>query len=360
MLDFIQENISVWETLKTTVKPIILYGMGNGADKIINWCEANNVKVAGIFATDEFVRYQEFRGLIVSKYSDIIAQFGEDILIVIAFASERPEVLARFKELAAKHETLAPHLPLFEEMDLVSDEWLQQYGNQLEQVYNMLADEPSRKAFASILNYKYSGKISYLFDCETKRTDDLQELFTWNEGESYLDLGAYNGDTVQEFLQLAPNPKRIIAVEPDRRNFRKLKAFAEALEAEQGIKCECHECGVWQVAGELSFSDSGGRQSSFCSIAKKLVPVADIDMLANGRAISYIKMDVEGVEKQALAGGKKVIQENKPKLFVAAYHYDNDLWEIPLLIKKLVPEYKLYLRKHPYVPCWEINCLVTI
>ena len=96
MLDFIQENISVWETLKTTVKPIILYGMGNGADKIINWCEANNVKVAGIFATDEFVRYQEFRGLIVSKYSDIIAQFGEDILIVIAFASELPSVLEKF------------------------------------------------------------------------------------------------------------------------------------------------------------------------------------------------------------------------------------------------------------------------
>ncbi len=136
MLDFVLEKASVWETLKITAKPIILYGMGNGADKIINWCEANGVKVAGIFATDEFVRYQEFRGLTVSKYSDIIAKFGEDILIVIAFASERPEVLARFKELSEKHETLAPHLPLFEETDLVSAKWIDDYALQLEQVYN--------------------------------------------------------------------------------------------------------------------------------------------------------------------------------------------------------------------------------
>lgn len=360
MLDFIIEKISVWDKLKTTTKPIVLYGMGNGADKIINWCEANNVKVAGIFATDEFVRYQEFRGLIVSKYSDIIDKFGENILIVIAFASERPEVLARFKELAAKHETLAPHLPLFEETDLVSQAWLERYSAQLEQVYNSLADEQSRKTFAAILNYKYSGKISYLFACETQRQEDLNNIFSWHEDESYLDLGAYNGDTVQEFLQMVAKPKTIIAVEPDRRNFRKLSAFASALEDEQNITCECHECGVWHETGELSFSDSGGRQSSFCSIAKKVVPVADIDSFAKGRAISYIKMDVEGVEKAALTGGRQTIQENKPKMFIAAYHYDNDIWEIPLLLKGMVPEYKLYLRKHPYVPCWEINYLVTM
>ena len=71
MLNFIKETESVWDNLRNTKKPIVLYGMGNGADKIIDWCEANSVKVSGIFATDEFVRYQSFRGLIVEKYSDI-------------------------------------------------------------------------------------------------------------------------------------------------------------------------------------------------------------------------------------------------------------------------------------------------
>lgn len=360
MLQFFTENSSVWETLQTTVKPIVLYGMGNGADKIIDWCEAHGVQVAGIFATDEFVRYQSFRGLTVCKYSDIIARFGQDILIVIAFASERPEVLARFKELDEQHEVVAPHLPLFAETDMVSSSWPAKYGAELEQVYKLLADEQSRKTFTDILNYKYSGKISYLWDCETERQADLQQVFTWQAGESYLDLGAYNGDTVQEFLGLVPKPKQVIAVEPDRRNFRKLQALADKLQAEQGLDCLCHECGIWNEQGELEFSDSGGRQSSFCSTKKKVVPVATIDRLAAGWEINYIKLDVEGAEKQALAGGKATIERYKPKMFVAAYHYDNDLWELPLLIKALVPEYKIYLRKHPYVPCWEINYLVTI
>ncbi len=356
MLAFIKETQSVWERLQETTKPIILYGMGNGADKIIDWCEAHNVKVAGIFATDEFVRYQNFRGMIVQKYSDIIAKCGEDILIVLAFASEREEVLARFAELAAQHEVLAPHLPLFDETELVSINWFAKYENELQKVYDALADDKSREVFAATLNYKLSGKVQYLFECVTPRQADLQELFTFTDDEVYLDLGAYNGDTVQEFLQLTSNKyQHIIAVEPDRRNYRKLTALAESL---GNISVE--QCGVWSEAGELGFSDSGGRQSTFLAVNKQSVPVNSIDNLAQGLPISYIKMDVEGAEMQALAGGKQVITQQEPKMFVAAYHYDVDLFRLPLLLWEIVPQYKIYLRKHPYVPAWELNFFAKV
>ena len=67
MLDFILEKQSVWELLSTTTKPVVLYGMGNGADKIIDWCEENQVRVQGVFASDEFVRGQQFRGFKVER-----------------------------------------------------------------------------------------------------------------------------------------------------------------------------------------------------------------------------------------------------------------------------------------------------
>ncbi|MBR4958721.1 MAG: FkbM family methyltransferase, partial [Phascolarctobacterium sp.] len=67
MLSFIKETVSVWERLQQTDKPIVLYGMGNGADKIVDWCEANAVKIAGSFASDEFVRGQVFRGFKVER-----------------------------------------------------------------------------------------------------------------------------------------------------------------------------------------------------------------------------------------------------------------------------------------------------
>lgn len=355
MLDFIKEKVSAWERIQQTAKPIVLYGMGNGADKIVDWCEANAVKISGIFASDEFVRGQVFRGFKVQRYSDIIAQFGEDILVVIAFASESPQVLARFKELASAHETLAPHLALFDEPETVSLKWLEKYEAELKQVYDNLADDASRKTFAATLNYKLSGKVDYIFACDTAREDDLRQLFTFGENEVYMDLGAYNGDTVQEFLNLVDGKyQHIIAVEPDRKNCKKLNAMAENLG-----EITVHQCGVWNEAGELGFSDSGGRQSTFLAVQKKTVPVNSIDNLSAGLPVSYIKMDVEGAEVQALNGGEAVIKNHAPKMFVAAYHYDVDLFRLPLMIWKLVPEYRIFFRKHPYVPAWELNFLVT-
>ncbi len=357
MLDFVTERVSVWDNIKSTDKKIVLYGMGNGADKILDWCEANNVTVNGVFASDEFVRGQIFRGFEVCRYQDIINDFGNNILIVLAFASERPEVMQIFKMLAARHEVVAPHLSLFDETDLVSRSWLKQYAQQLEYVYDKLADEQSRKVFADIINYKISGKIKYLFDCETERLSDLNSIFTFSQDEIYLDLGAYNGDTVKEFLQLTGGRyKKIIAVEPDRRNFKKLEAFAETLEGETVL----HNKGIWQDFGELGFSDSGGRQSTFLANNKSTVAVDSIDHLAADSEATYIKMDVEGAEKQALAGGKNIISKFKPKMMIAAYHYDNDIFELPLKIWELADEYQIYLRKHPYIPAWEINFFTRI
>lgn len=106
MLDFIKEKQDVWQILQLTDKPVVLYGMGNGADQIIDLCDRLQIKVAGIFASDEFVRGQVFRGHMVETYTAVKARLG-DFLIVIAFASESPAVLNRFQELSTMHETVS-------------------------------------------------------------------------------------------------------------------------------------------------------------------------------------------------------------------------------------------------------------
>ena len=345
--------------MRECAKTLVLYGMGNGADKILDWCEENQVKVQGVFASDEFVRGQQFRGFTVERYDALKERLGEELLVVIAFASERPEVLQRFAELDAEQEVVAPHLPLFEEEETVSSAWLQRHETELQAAYDLLADDRSREVFSATLNYKLSGKIKYLFACETQRVEDIRELLAPAQDEVYLDLGAYNGDTIRELGELTDwRWRELVAVEPDRRNCRKLRVLAEEL-AERGLPVEVYEAGIWSEQGELGFSDSGGRQSTFIGAEKKTVPVTTIDALAEGREVSLIKMDVEGAELQALAGGRETLQKFAPKLFVAAYHYDVDLFRLPLLLQKIVPHYKIYLRKHPYVPAWELNYICT-
>ena len=353
MLDFITETHDVWQNMRSCGRPLVLYGMGNGADAILDRMAEEGLTAAALFASDEFVRGQSFRGFTVEHYADIKERLG-DFAVVIAFASELPEVLARFKALAAEHIVFAPHLPLYAGSEAVDSAWLAKYAARLQNVYDKLADDESRCVFANVLNYKLSGRPQYLWQCESDRRDDLQQLFAFTDDESYLDLGAYDGDTVREFLALTGGKyAHITAVEADRRNYRKLCAETEGLANLRTV-----EAAVWDEDTVLEFSDSGGRQSTLINAHKRQVQAIKMDSLLGGEPVTYIKMDVEGAEKQALLGLKEHILRDRPKMFIAAYHYDNDFFELPELIWQLRPDYKIYLRKHPYVPAWEMNFMV--
>ena len=376
MLPFINEENTLWEYLKTAGKPVVLYGTGDGADKVLARLAETGVPVSGIFASDEFVRGQQFHGFTVRTYSELLA-LREKVIVLIAFASELPDVLERFYKLASVHETYAPHVPVFSGEETVTAAWIKKYERELQTVYERLADAVSRETFASVLNYKLSGRLSYLQACTTNRADDLKTLFSFGGEETYLDLGAYNGDTVQEFLQLTHGRyKKIIALEPDPKNFKKLTDFVRQNELKH---ITCLQAGVWNDCGSLELTGNGGRQSTFweadrsgfatqnlsqtCSMKKKVkkqqVNVVSVDAVLGNDHADYMKFDVEGVEKEALEGaaGHLVPDGNGalPKLLVAAYHHDEDIFALPLLLWKLQPEYQIYLRKHPYVPAWEIN-----
>ena len=376
MLPFINEENTLWEYLKTAGKPVVLYGTGDGADKVLARLAETGVPVSGIFASDEFVRGQQFHGFTVQAYSELLA-LREKVIVLIAFASELPDVLERFYKLASVHETYAPHVPVFSGEETVTAAWIKKYERELQTVYERLADAVSRETFASVLNYKLSGKLSYLQACTTNRADDMRTIFSFGGEETYLDLGAYNGDTVQEFLQLTRGRyKKIVALEPDPKNFKKLTDFVRQNELKH---ITCLQAGVWNDCGSLELTGNGGRQSTFweadrsgfatqplsqtCSMKKKIkkqqVTVVSVDAVLGNDHADYMKFDVEGVEKEALEGaaGHLVPDGNGalPKLLVAAYHHDEDLFALPLLLWKLQPEYKIYLRKHPYVPAWEIN-----
>ena len=376
MLPFINEENTLWEYLKTAGKPVVLYGTGDGADKVLARLAETGVPVSGIFASDEFVRGQQFHGFTVQAYSELLA-IRETVIVLIAFASELPEVIERFYKLASVHETYAPHVPVFSREETVTMAWIKKYERELQTVYERLADSVSRETFASVLNYKLSGRISYLQACATNRAEDLKTIFSFGGEETYLDLGAYNGDTVQEFLQLTRGRyKKIVALEPDPKNFKKLTDFVRQNELKN---VTCLQAGVWNDCGSLELTGNGGRQSTFWEadrpgfatqnlsqtgsmkkkIKKQQVTVVSVDTVLGNDHADYMKFDVEGVEKEALEGAAGHLAPDGngalPKLLVAAYHHDEDLFALPLLLWKLQPEYKIYLRKHPYVPAWEIN-----
>lgn len=69
---------------------------------------------------------------------------------------------------------------------------------------------------------------------------------------------------------------------------------------------------------------------------------------SNGILPDFIKMDIEGSELDALKGAKNILIKKRPKLAICLYHKNQDMWEIPLYLKEIVPDYNFYCKKsHP-------------
>ena len=347
----------LWHYLAKCGRPIVMYGMGNGADKIIAVCNKYGIEISDFFASDGFVRGHAFHSKTVISYSAMKEKYdGQNPIVLLSFASSLPEVMALFKKVGVECELYAPDVPVFGET-LFTIEFFEENYARFEAVYNSLTDEESKRIYENVISYKLSGDIKYLWDSESDKAQVYEKILDCKNINRYVDLGTYNGDTIREMLHFNPNLKTAIALEPDARNFRKLNEYAQTVE---NINIKCINAGAWNEQTTLLFDASGNRNAGIVSkgnIVSKIkeVNVVSVDEVLGGEQVDYIKYDVEGSEKEALLGSKSTIQAHSPKLLVSLYHRSEDLFVLTELFKELNPDYSLYLRRFPYIPAWDLN-----
>lgn len=345
-------DIPLWDYLKAAGKPIILYGMGNGADMIIEVLEELGLSHSDVFASDGFVRGHFFRGKKVLTFSEIKEKYS-DFIILMTFAVHDKETLDKVKKMSEEYELYSPTVPIAGK-GLFTLDYLKENDALFEKAYNLLEDERSKEDFVRVLRFKISGKVSYLFEAHYEKDLLYKEILPLGKEESIVDLGAYDGDTIREFLSVTGGSyNKITAFEPDEKNFRKLTAKAEGLE-----RLELHNLGAWNKKETLFFQKKKGRNSHQ---AKEGIPVEfdSVDNIVSGE-VTFIKMDIEGAELKALEGAEQTIKKHRPKLYVCAYHRNEDMFALPIKIKELCPDYKIYFRHHPYIPAWESNFYAVI
>ena len=345
MLEFIKEK-NVWDTLKDSDKPLVLYGMGLGAEKIMSELEQRGMRADDIFASDEFVRGHSFKGYKVLRYSEVCEKY-KDFNVVLCFASHIDEVIDRIAEIDSEHTVFAPDVPVAGG-GLFTREYITENEEKFERAYSLLADEESKRVYKDILNFKVSGKIKYLLSSFCDKSKVYSDILNLNENEEIIDLGAYDGDTIREFTAATGGKyKHITALEPDKKSYKKL------LKNTDGMKnISTLNMGVWNKRDTLIFDAEAGRNSKL-SAEGVSVEVTDIDSL--NIAPTFIKMDIEGSEMKALEGAEKTIKKYLPKLYICAYHRNEDLFALPLKIKELSEKYKIYFRHSKYIPAWESN-----
>lgn len=335
----------LWNYLKQTKKPIVLYGMGNGADKIIKVLENRGIEIKGVFASDGFVRSKTFHGFKLISYSEAKEQFG-DMIVLLCFGSALPDVIDNIKRISKEQELYAPDVPVCDGA-LFDIDYYNNNKNALADVCERLEDELSKKTFLNTINYKLSGDLNYLFDCETAFDEPYNTFFKLTNNETFLDLGAYRGDTVRDFLNRVEAYNKIIAVEPDFKTYNKLLAELNGVENLTTVNA----C-VSDTVGERLFSADGSRGSKV-SGKGKLINSVTVDNLVGENGCTYIKMDIEGEELSAIKGAENTIKAYKPKMLISCYHKSEDLLEISKAVLSIRNDYKVYMRHFPSVPAWD-------
>ena len=350
--------MDLWQYLSRSSKTVVMYGMGNGADKILNVCEKYGISVADFFASDGFVRGQSFHGKTVLSFSDIVDKYGqENIIVLVSFASSLPDVMQNIYKITKQCETYIPDVPVKGDT-LFCQEFEDAKREAMAEAYDLLCDERSREVFRGVLEFRRTGKIEHLLATSDNRDEVMKTMLDLENYKVAADLGAYNGDTAEELIELCPRIEKIYAFEPDRRNFKKLSLCAT--EHTQIIPINS---AAWSEDTTLIFDDSGNRNAGLLeeglSRRRAEVSAVALDSVVKEK-IDFIKYDVEGAEKKALIGSSESIRKYKPDLLISMYHRTEDLHELVHLVHNICPEYKLYLRRYPYIPAWDLNLYATV
>ncbi len=338
---------SSWEFLKDTPLPIAIYGTGNGADRVFEEFHKLGITVSAVVASDGFVRKRTFHGFEVKSISRLESEVG-DFVVALAFASPLPDVIGNIKDLAKRHRVIMPSVPVYGD-NIFNKDFLKKHLENVEKAYNSLADEQSKKVFENIVRFQITGDLNCCFDCESEK-DEAFRILDLSNNESFLDLGAYRGDTIQEFLHYTKTYEKIVAVEPDTRTFKKLQINCENLD-----NCVVLNRAIWSENCTLTFGDNKGRGGSARDIGVEISAVC-VDYLAEKYGkFTYLNIDVEGAEKEMLEGAKNTLKQNKPKLCMAVYHRSEDVFNLINLVKEINPDYEIHLRHHPHISFWDTN-----
>lgn len=325
--------------IRNSANPIVFYGASNCAESLYKTISKYGILPKSVFVDDPFHRPgSTFQGVEIKRFTEISKLF-DSFDIAIAIGTSNPE-LTRMKSESHVHEVFGN---VGYARGLAIDEaFANEHWDDLRKIYNNLADDFSRHSLVAFLESKLYGNpniLSQVYDSNQYFGLDFLNL---SNCEVLADCGAFTGDTIRSFLEnVKGNYHRIYAWEPDSENLASLNRYVtDAKIKSVSILPLC----VYSEQGTISFDSQGSSTSFVSGNGRTKVACDTVDNCCCDS--TFIKIDVEGSEMEALKGAAKTIKSNKPKLAVAAYHRREDVFEIPNYLLSLRGDYRIYFRAH--------------
>ncbi|MGN0153929.1 MAG: FkbM family methyltransferase, partial [Lachnospiraceae bacterium] len=219
---------------------------------------------------------------------------------------------------------------------------LERFKENIPQLKSILSDEKSKELVDIIFQKRALYDYSYEDICEPNQYF-LKNILTIDPNAVFVDGGCFDGGTIDEFVAFQENKyDKVIAFEMDRKNYENIvkKGYTE--------KVKVYNYGLWNKKEEISYT-AANTSSSLNQGGDCVAQCMPLDEVIKEK-VTFIKMDIEGAEYNALLGAEQTIKKYKPQLAICVYHKASDIYELPFLLHKMVPEYRFYIRHHSRWP----------
>lgn len=330
-------------------KPVVLFGAAKMGSVYYDLCKKNNIEVVAFCDNDKSKQNLLIKNINVISPSVLKNKYGDDVQIIISSTYD-DEIKSQLTELGFKN--IWSHM-FFSTVYAKKFNFVP-WTNQINYVYlnkeklikcfNSFNDFLSKKVFFNVIKYRLTLDRKYL----AKISGDVasvyfdKSIYNLSDKEVFIDGGAFDGDTVELFMKAVNNKfKKIYCFEPDDKSYLDLKNFVDKI---NNKKIKITKYGLGSKIESVYFTNDGSLGSKISAKGKK-IKIVSMDKYIKDN-ITLVKLDIEGYEKDALMGFKKTMLESGPKLTICVYHKITDLWEIPLFIRKINPNYKIYLRHY--------------
>jgi FkbM family methyltransferase len=229
-------------------------------------------------------------------------------------------------------------------------------ADQIVLAFGLWADEASRREYLAQVRWRLQLDFDGLPSPVAGAQYFPDGLFHLSGDEVFVDCGAYDGDSLRGFVERQPAFKgEYIAIEPDPGNLQSLRQYVSTLPAGWRDRVKILPLAAGARRETVRFAATGLASAGVSATGGLEVESLSLDEILRDVRPTFIKMDIEGAEMDALIGARRSIENALPVLAISVYHQPDHLWRIPLLIQSFSDQYRYFLRPHNEEG-WDLVC----
>jgi FkbM family methyltransferase len=348
--------------------PLVLFGAGHLGRKVRAALAGSGFPVLAFADNDPGKQGTVLDGLPVLAPAQAAERHGDSacFLVTIWRAEGEPHRFlateARLRELGARHVAHFAHLArvrpdgLLPHYALDRPEPMLAARDEVRAALDLFDEPRSRELFLGHALWRLTLDFGLLPEPDPGEIYFPAGLVRPGPGQVLVDAGGFDGDTCRRMLELwGEDARRIHAFEPDPGNRRRFRDWLDTSPHRDRVRL--HPLALGARAGTLAFAASGTLDAAASAAGQATVACAALDQVLADDPPDFIKMDIEGAERDALLGARELLRRG-PELAVCLYHVPDHLWSIPLLLRQHLPGHRLRLRSHG-TDGWELVLYAT-